>query len=258
VSAVKTDYYELLGVPRDAGEEAIRRAFHAAAREFHPDVSDSPDAELHFRELAEAYTVLTKPGSRLLYDRYGYRGRGNSGFDEALWAARGESVRGESVRLEVELRRFEAEAGARKTVAFESAAVCPACKGRGTTRQPDPQCVACGGMGRRRQVSYREVGRILQLDPCPECSGEACPQCGGTGRVREERRLRLRIPPGVEDGTQLRVGGEGEPPVNGGVPGDLLVDVHVLPEPRDPRVVRYLAAALFVAALVALLVYLLT
>lgn len=252
----KSDYYEVLGVPRDADTETIRRAFHAAAREFHPDVSESADAERRFRELAEAYAVLSKAGSRLLYDRYGYRGRGNSGFEEALWEARGASVRGESVRVELELLHFEAESGARKLVQFESAAVCPDCEGHGTKLAPDPDCSVCGGTGRRCQISHNEAGRLLSLDTCPECAGEVCPACDGSGRVRELRRLRLVIPAGVEDGSQLRVGGEGEPPVNGGLPGDLLVDVRVRPAPRDPRIVRYFAAVLFLAALVALLVYL--
>jgi molecular chaperone DnaJ len=256
VPAAKVDYYELLGVSRDADEETIRRAFHAAAREWHPDISDSPDAERRFRELAEAYSVLSKPGPRLLYDRYGYRGRGNRGFDEALWEAREQGLRGESVRLELDLRWFEALEGARKVVEFEATAVCEACDGRGTTSAPDPDCPTCGGTGRRRQVSHLDLARVLQVEACPECSGEVCPECGGSGRVTERRRLRLRIPPQIEDGTQLRVGGEGHAPVNGSVSGDLLVDVHVAPKPRDPRLIRYLALALFLAAVAALIAYL--
>jgi molecular chaperone DnaJ len=253
---VKSDYYEVLGIPRDADEETIRRAFYAAARECHPDVSDSPDAARRFRELAEAYSVLSKPSSRLLYDRYGYRGRGNQGFDEALWEAREQGLRGESVRLELDLRWFEALEGARKVVEFEVATACEACEGRGTTRPPDPDCPTCGGTGRRREVSHLELARVLRVDACPDCSGEVCPECGGSGRVTQVRRLRLRIPPQVEEGTQLRVGGEGHAAANGGVPGDLLVDVHVTPRPRDPRLVRYVALALFLAAVAALIAYL--
>jgi len=256
VPAVKADYYELLGIPRDADEETIRRAFYAAARDYHPDISDSPDAEQRFRELAEAYSVLSKPGSRLLYDRYGYRGRGNQGFDEALWEAREQALRGESVRLDVDLRWFEAREGTRKVVEFEATSACEVCEGRGTTRSPDPECATCGGTGRTRQVSHLDLGRVLQIEACPECSGEVCPECGGTGRATQKRRLRLRIPPPIEDGTQLRVGGEGHAAANGGVPGDLLVDVHVTPKPRDPRLVRYLALALFLAAIAALIAYL--
>lgn len=254
--AAKSDYYEVLGVPRDAGVETIRRAFHAAARECHPDVSDSPDAEQRFRELAEAYSVLSKPGPRLLYDRYGYRGRGNRGFDEALWEVREQALRGESVRLELDLRWFEALEGTRKVVEFEATTVCEACEGRGTTRAPNPNCPTCGGTRHTRHVADLELARVLQVAACPECSGEVCPGCGGTGRITEMRRLRLRIPPQVDEGMQLRVRGEGNAPANGGVPGDLLVDVHVTPKPRDPRIVRYLALALFLAALAALIAYL--
>jgi molecular chaperone DnaJ len=121
---------------------------------------------------------------------------------------------------------------------------------------PDPDCPTCGGTGRRREVSHLELARLLHVDRCPDCSGEVCAECGGSGRVVQARRLRLRIPPHVEDGTQLRVGGEGHAATNGGVPGDLLVEVHVTPRPRDPRLVRYLALALFLAAVAALIAYL--
>lgn len=105
MAVAKRDYYAVLGVSRDADDEAIRRAFHGLARDWHPDVADAPDAEARFRELAEAYSVLSKRESRLLYDRYGYRGRGNQGFDEALWEARpSEVVRGENIITELEVR----------------------------------------------------------------------------------------------------------------------------------------------------------
>jgi molecular chaperone DnaJ len=256
MSAVKADYYEVLGVERDADEETIRRAFHASARDCHPDVSDSPEAEQRFRELAEAYGVLSKPTSRLLYDRYGYRGRGNSGFDEALWEARVPARRGENVHTELVFRSFEAAEGGFRLVHFAAARTCPTCEGRGTEEQPDPDCSECGGTGRRRQVSHSEVGRLLQIQACPVCTPDPCSECGGAGAVMAQRRLRLLIPAGLKDGDQLRVGGEGNAAEPGAIPGDLLLDVRVLPEPRDPRLVRYLALALFVAALVVLFVYL--
>ncbi len=257
MAAVKGDYYELLGVDRDADEEAIRKAFHALARDCHPDVSDSPEATQRFRELAEAYGVLSKPGPRLLYDRYGYRGRGNSGFDEELWEGRERAPRGENAHAEVQIRSYEAEEGTRRLVRFDAAAVCADCDGRGTTREPDPSCSVCGGTGRRRQVSHGEVGRMLRVEACPRCAGETCPRCGGPGAVPAQRQLKIRIPSGVRDGTQLRVGGEGSPAPNRGVPGDLLVDLHVSPAPRDSRLVQLLAFALFLVAVVALVLYLL-
>jgi molecular chaperone DnaJ len=253
-TAAKTDYYEVLGVERDADEEAIRQAFRALARECHPDVARSPDAEQRFRELAEAYSVLSKRESRLLYDRYGYRGRANQGFDEALSDVRRHVKRGESVHIPLELKLYEAEQGTRRLVRYEATVRCHACVGRGAVGEPDPDCEVCGGTGRQREVADLDVARILQLAPCPAC-GNACEHCGGSGMVSSERRLRLVIPRGVVDGAQPRVSGEGHYGGWGSVPGDLLVDVTVLPEPRDPRLVRYAALVLLIAALATLVVY---
>jgi molecular chaperone DnaJ len=257
MSTLKTDYYELLGVPRDADADTIRKAFHTAARDLHPDVSDSPDADRLFRDLAEAYSVLSKPASRLLYDRYGYRGRGNTGFDEALWDARERTPRGGSVHLAVELRAFEATRGSSRLVEYEAARTCETCGGRGVTGELDPDCPACGGTGRRSHVSDVGTARFLRIEPCPSCGGEVCLECGGSGREFGERRLRIRIPGGIDGGAQLRVAGEGDMGERGGAPGDLLLDVQVRPEPRDLRVVRYMAFALFLAAIAMLLAYLL-
>ena len=256
MSVLKRDYYEVLGVSPDADPDAIRRAFHSLARDWHPDVADAPDAEARFRELAEAYSVLSKREARLLYDRYGYRGRGNQAFDEALWEARPEEVvRGENIHTEVEVRSFEAEEGARRVITFQGIARCTACMGRGTAGLPDPECEYCLGTGRKRTISHLDVAQILQLEACPACVGEPCPRCEGQGTVEVERRIRLRIPPGVEDGTQLRVGGDGNDAGAGSVPGDLLVRVHVLPPPKDPRSVRYIAFALLLIAVAALALY---
>jgi curved DNA-binding protein len=194
VAVLKRDYYEVLGVPRDADDETIRRAFQAQAREWHPDVAEAPDAEARFRELAEAYTVLSKRESRLLYDRYGFRGRGGGDVGDTL-------VGGEDVHTEIELRSFEAEEGTRRVISF-----------RARSAGPDP--------------------------------------------VETERRVRLRIPPGIEDGALLRVKGEGHEAGPDAVPGDLLVRVHVLPPPQDRRWVRYLAFALLLVAIAALVLYL--
>ena len=256
VAAVKRDYYEVLGLPRDADDEAIKRAFHSLARDWHPDVADAPDAEARFRELAEAYGVLSKREARLLYDRYGYRGRGNQGFDEALWEARpAVAARGENVYVGIELRSFEASEGTRQIVSYEAVARCKACMGRGSVGLPDPQCDYCGGTGRKRTLSSLEVAHLLQIEPCPECVAEACSQCGGEGTVTAERRIRLVVPPGVQDGAQLRVGGDGHDAGAGSIPGDLFVSVKVLPPPRDPRLVRYAALVLLIAAVATLVLY---
>lgn len=225
VAVVKRDYYEVLGVARDADEETIRRAFYGLARDWHPDIDEAPDAEGRFRELAEAYSVLSKREARLLYDRYGYRGRGNQDYDEALWEAGPvDAVRGEDIHLELELRSFEAEKGTRPVVAFPARVRCVACMGRGSFGSPDSEA-------------------------------EPCPRCEGSGTVEAERRLRLRIPPGLADDTRLRVKGDGSDAGAGSLPGDLFVRLHVLPPPKDPRAVRYIAFALLLIAIAALAVY---
>jgi molecular chaperone DnaJ len=247
----KTDYYELLGVPRDADSETIRQAFQDAARECRLGVSTSPDDEQRFSELAEAFAVLSKPTLRLVYDRYGYRGRGSTGIAEALEQA---SER-EDVVQELALRPFEAAEGVSRVVSYEVAETCPTCEGLGTAEPPDPDCPACGGTGRNRRISENDVRRLLAIDTCPECTPDPCETCGGFGRVPVERRLRVRTPPGLTGGEQLRVGGEGSVGRRGGIPGDLLLNVQVLSPPRDRRLVRYLALLLFLAAIAVLIVY---
>jgi len=259
VAVAKRDYYEVLGVSHDADEGAIRRAFHKLAREWHPDVADAPDAEARFRELAEAYSVLSKREARVLYDRYGYRGRGNQGFDEAVWEARPpEVVRGDNIHTDLEVRSFEAEEGTRRILTFHAIVRCTACMGRGTLGLPDPDCEYCLGTGTKKSALlayFDDADGGVQ--PCPVCVSQACARCNGEGTIERERRIRLRIPPGVEDGTQLRVSGDGHDAGAGSLPGDLLVRVHVLPPPKDPRAVRYIALALLVVAVAALLLYVL-
>jgi molecular chaperone DnaJ len=256
VAAVKRDYYEVLGLARDADGDTIKRTFHSLARDWHPDVADAPDAESRFRELAEAYAVLSKREARLLYDRYGYRGRGNQGFDEALWEARpAVAARGENVHVGIELKSFEATDGTRRIVSYEAVARCKACMGRGAVGLPDPDCDYCGGTGRKRTVSSLEVANLLQIERCPACIAEPCSPCGGEGTVSAQRKIRLLVPPGIQDGAQLRVGGDGNDAGSGSIPGDLLVRVKVLPPPRDPRFVRHAALVLLVVAIATLALY---
>lgn len=255
--AVKVDYYEVLGVPRDADDEAIRRAFHALARDCHPDVSDSPEDHQRFRELAEAYGVLSKPAARLLYDRYGYRGRGNQALVEEVDGADGLGERGENVRASLELEAFEAVRGARKLVRYEADTECPSCEGYGVLGEADPDCEECGGTGQIREVSEVAAARILRIETCDACGILTCDECDGTGVAVAERVLRVRIPPGIQDGDQLRVTGEGGVGDPDAPAGDLLLDLGVRPEPRDPRLVRYLALAGLLAAIALLVAYVL-
>jgi molecular chaperone DnaJ len=166
------------------------------------------------------------------------------------------AARGENVHVGIELRNFEATEGTRRLVHYEAVVRCKACMGRGSVGLPDPECEYCGGTGRKRTVSSLEVANLLHIEACPACIAEPCSQCGGEGTVSTERRIRLLVPPGVQDGVQLRVGGDGNDAGAGSIPGDLLVRVHVLPPPRDPRLVRYTAFALLIVAIATLALYL--
>ncbi len=241
------DCYEVLGLPRAADGEAIRRAFRRLARELHPDVSASPEAGERFRELSVAYTVLSNPRARSLYDRFGYRGRGN-GFG----SRRRRSADPAPILAEVGLDTFDAARGTRRDVRYVKREQCVACGGEGAASGSETgRCETCGGTGRLRVSSSLGIAHWLQVETCPDCDGERrapskdCPECEGVGSVTEERVVNVRIPPGVEDGTRLRVIGE---------PQDEHLLVRVRPLPEDSRLVRTLAAVLLVCA-VTLLVY---
>lgn len=235
----------MLGVPRTADEEEIRTAYRALARELHPDVSGEPDAGERFREVTAAYSVLSKPTARFLYDRFGYRGRGG-GF-----GPRGGSG-GSRVIAEVEIDPIEAGRGTRREVLFAADGKCDLCGGTGAVPGTEVHvCETCGGTGQMRVSAGLGVGRWLQIESCRDCNGlgrvfeRACPECRGQGRVTTRRVLKVRIPPGVEDGTRLRVMGEPEE--------DHLL-VRILPGPIDSRLVRWTATMLLAFA-IGLLVY---
>lgn len=241
------DCYEVLGVSRAADGEAIRRAFRRLARELHPDVSAAPEAGERFRELSVAYTVLSNPRARSLYDRFGYRGRGN-GFGSRRRRSAGLAP----ILAEVELDTFDAARGTRREVRYTRREQCVVCEGAGAASGSETsRCETCGGTGRLRVSSGLGIARWLQVETCPDCGGERCapsrdcPECNGAGSVTEERVVNVRIPPGVEDGTRLRVIGE---------PQDEHLLVRVRPLPEDSLLVRTLAAVLLVCA-VTLLVY---
>lgn len=251
----RRDYYEVLGVSREADPDEIRRAFHSLARELHPDVSPAAEAERQFTELAEAYGVLSKPDKRLLYDRFGVRGQSNGFADRVREAVlRDEATPAGDIVGELEVGHFEALRGTTRAVRFDALAACPRCEGVGRVGALRP-CSPCRGSGRRRTVSENGGGRLLQVQPCSDCRGSGrvggatCGGCDGEGSAIVSRALRVRIQPGVEDGQTVRIRGEGLPYLDGGAPGDAFVVVRVLPPPSESRALRSLALVGLVTAL---------
>jgi molecular chaperone DnaJ len=263
MAQLKRDYYELLGVPKGASDDEIKKAFRALARELHPDVSVDPDAEERFREIAEAYEVLSKSETRELYDRYGHEGLRTGGFrptdfdfgglSDLLGAFFGDDLfggmtgtrrqrRGGDVVAEVRIELVEAARGVTREVSYTVAAACDTCRGSGADPGSElATCDRCNGAGRVRQVSQTLLGQFVTTQVCSRCLGsgklvtKACEACDGAGRVAVERRLDVRIPAGIHDGQRIRLTGEGHAGDAGSRPGDVYVAVHVA---QDPRFVR--------------------
>jgi DnaJ domain/DnaJ central domain len=233
------DYYAVLGVPRDADEETIKKAFRTQARSLHPDVSEDPAAPEKFRRLTEAYGVLSKPTTRLLYDHFGFRGRGNGWFTpEGARAAKDFLRRRTPPVAEVLVDEFEAERGVRRRVRWTRSEPCQACGGDGAAPGAiSMTCPACVGTGRRRLESELAAGeRLLQIDECPTCSGrgslasEPCPACDGDGVDISRESAEVVVPPGTVDGERLQLGDDSKDVV-----------VRVLAAPADRPLVRYVA-----------------
>lgn len=261
MQTAKTDYYEVLGVAPSADDEEIKRAFRSLARELHPDVSTDPDAEEKFREASEAYGVLSKPATRLLYDRFGFRGRGNGWFGPPGRGASGHFPedlldrvfhagrrRREEAVAEIQLDPYEAERGVTRTVDYVTSETCDACGGDGAAPGAlRATCPACDGTGRRTERANLEEARLLQIETCPHCRGrgellsEMCPRCYGAGDLEVERRTEVKVRAGVENGERVEL--------EGGSPDRVPYAVVTIRRFRhDSALVRGLALVGFLAA----------
>lgn len=260
----KRDYYEILGLGRGASEEEIRRAYRRLARQYHPDVSTAPDAEERFKEINEAYEVLSDPEKRAMYDRYGHAGPQGAGWPdfggfgdftsifEDLFTGFGMGrpsgrvrrmpQRGADLRYDLELEFNEAIFGAEKELEISRHETCPRCKGSGAEPGTTPiRCPQCNGTGEVRRTQQSILGSFVSVTTCPRCQGEGeivttpCSECRGQKRVRIPRTVVITIPPGVDDGTRIRLAGEGEPGIYGGPAGNLYVVLHVAEHPIFKR-----------------------
>jgi molecular chaperone DnaJ len=251
------DYYEILGVARTATQDEIKQAFRKLARQFHPDVSKEPDAEEKFKEINEAYGVLSDEQKRARYDRFGRAGLGDMGgaqdytvnfndiFEELFGfgmgggggrSRRNMPRRGRDLQMEVALTFEESIAGIEKDIEFVRDETCSTCQGNGAEPGSKPrQCGTCNGRGEVRQVRQTFIVQMVETVTCPQCNGrgevveKACRTCTGRGLERKTVRKKVAIPAGVDSGMQIRLPGEGQPGTNGGPNGNLFLVITVQP-----------------------------
>lgn len=253
------DYYETLGLGRNASDDEIKTAFRKLARQYHPDVSKEDGAEEKFKEINEAYGVLSDPDKRARYDRFGKEGLGNMGggfhdytsdfgdlFEEILGGfgfstgrratSRKSPRRGRDLQMAVALKFEEAVFGVDKEIEFEREETCTRCNGSGAEPGTTPvKCSTCNGQGEVRQVRQTFLGQMVQTATCPTCNGRGeiisspCTVCRGAGLERKRVKKKVQIPAGVDHGTQIRLAGEGGPGVFGGPHGSLFLVLDVKP-----------------------------
>lgn len=251
------DYYEILGVPRDATQDEIKRAFRKLARETHPDSnSGDPEAEHRFREVAEAYEVLGDPNRRASYDRGASFDPSDlfssfGGIDDVLsrffggfpfgGAQRG-PAQGEDIGVSTTITLEEAASGIEREVTYRARVQCPTCDGSGSAPDVDlVTCDRCGGQGSVRVTRQTLLGATMSIAACDKCRGrgktivEPCPECGGGGSVADEVSVSVSIPPGVDDGARMRMTGRGQAGEPGGRSGDLYLEISVESDPRFER-----------------------
>lgn len=261
------DYYDLLGVSRDADPDTLKRSYRRLARQYHPDINKDPGAEDKFKEIGRAYEVLSDPQTRARYDQFGEAGLGGgggmpdmgdmggfadlfetffSGFGGAAPGAGGARRRGprqgDDLRLDLTISFQEAVFGIEQEVQVRHLETCTTCNGSAAKVGSGPTtCGTCGGAGQVRRATRTPFGSFTQVAPCPSCEGtgqviaDPCSACGGQGLQQVRKKLRINIPAGVDSGTRLRVANEGNAGQRGGPPGDLYVFLTVQPHPQLQR-----------------------
>lgn len=253
--SMSQDYYELLGVRRDANAEDIKKAYRKLARTLHPDVNPDPETQERFKEITRAYEVLSDPKKREVYDLggdpLGAAGPGGAGFGpgfsftDIMDAFFGQATqrgprprrrRGQDALLRLTIDLAEAVFGAVREIQVDTAVVCGSCGGEGAAPGTRPAtCPACEGRGEVNSVQRSFLGNVMTSRPCSRCQGfgtvipNPCPECAGEGRVQTRKTLSIRIPAGVDDGTRIQLAGQGEVGPGGGPAGDLYIEVEVAP-----------------------------
>ncbi|HVN66955.1 MAG TPA: molecular chaperone DnaJ [Candidatus Sulfotelmatobacter sp.] len=270
---MKRDYYEVLGVKKDAAQDEIKKAYRNLARKYHPDVNKEAGAAEKFKEINEAYQVISDPNKRSQYDYFGQAGAqqpgaggfgGFEGFDfgggfgdmgdlgdfvnmffggrQGGGQRRGGPERGEDLRLDLRITLEEAAKGVEKELSVPHFVACGTCKGSGAKPGTSPvKCPTCHGSGQVRQSQRTILGSFTQVIPCPTCHGSGetisspCPTCHGDGREKKKHAVKIKVPAGIDSGYRLRVAGAGNAGTHGGAPGDLYVFITVEPHPLFNR-----------------------
>ncbi len=283
-SQMPRDYYEVLGVSRGADDAEIKKAFRKLARELHPDVNKQPDAEVRFKEAAEAYEVLSDADRRATYDRYGHEGLRSGGYApnfegfgsvgdifEAFFGGGGLGgafggafggggrpggpVQGGDIPVGAEITLVQAARGTAVEVAYDAVTRCEHCHGNGAEPgTPIETCARCGGSGQLRTVSRTPFGQVVRAASCDACGGDGrvakdpCHECSGRGRKVDRVKISVDVPAGIDDGQRIRVSGRGHSGERGGPAGDLYVQVRVREDPRFVRADDDLVTVVDVAA----------
>ena len=264
--ATPRDYYDILGVPRGAADDDVKKAFRKLAQQWHPDVNTSVEADIRFKEINEAYQVLSDPQRRQAYDMFGHAAAGGQGFDpfaaggvnggfqgfgdlfDSLFGGaagggrRPRTPTGADLRYDLRLTFAESISGAEKEIEFTSLARCETCSGSGAEPGTEATtCPKCQGTGELRNIRQTMLGQMINVSICDRCRGTGkivetpCHTCRGEARVERKRTLRVAVPAGIDDGHQIRLSGEGEAAPRGGAPGNLYVVAHVAAHPKLRR-----------------------